>query len=100
MLPVEAVPGAAVVYQSWLRRLRIPQRFPHPDWSIADLWIAQQLLLSGLPADQVKAILRQGSPGFPRRHADPEDYLHRTLTRARTAIAAPFPARPSPDTSA
>lgn len=64
--------------------------FPHPDRSIADLWIAQQLLLSGLPAAEVKTILQQGGPGFPRHHATPEDYLHRTLTRARTAIAAAF----------
>lgn len=96
MLPDVAVPGAAALYQIWLLRLRIPQRFPHPDWSIADLWIAQQLLLSGLPAAEVKTILQQGSPGFPRRHAAPEDYLHRTLTRARTAIAAAFPARLRP----
>jgi DNA primase RepB-like protein len=91
-----AVPGADAVYQSWLHRLRIPQRFPHADWSIADLWIAQELLWSGLPAAEVKTILQQGSPGFPRRHAAPEDYLHRTLTRARTAMAAAFPARPIP----
>jgi len=100
MPPAGAVPGAAAFYQTWLQRLCIQQRFPQPDWSIADLWIAKQLLCSGLSADQVKMILRQGSPGFPRRHADPEDYLHRTLSRARTAIAAPFPARPSPHTSA
>jgi hypothetical protein len=93
-LPAVAVPGAAAIYQSWLQRLCIPQRFSHPDWSIADLWIAQQLLLSGLSADEVKTILQQGSPGFPRRHAAPEDYLHRTLRRARTAIDAAFPARP------
>lgn len=95
--PAVVVPGgAAAVYQTWLQRLRI-QRFSHPDWSIADLWIAQQLLLSGLPTGDVKTILRQGSPDFPRRHAAPEDYLHRTLTRARTAIAAAFPARPTPE---
>jgi RepB DNA-primase N-terminal domain/RepB DNA-primase C-terminal helical domain len=93
-LPAVAVPGAAAVYQSWLQRLRILQRFPHPDWSIADLWIAQQLLWSGLAVAEVRNILQQGSPGFPRHHAAPEDYLHRTLTRARTAIAAAFPARP------
>jgi hypothetical protein len=98
LLPVVA--GAAAVYQSWLQRLRIPQRFPRPDWSIVDLWIAQQLLLSGLSADQVKTILQHGSPGFPRCHAAPEDYLHRTLTRARTVIATAFPARPSPEPSA
>jgi hypothetical protein len=97
--PAGAVSGAAAVYQTWLQRLRIPQRFPHPDWSIADLWIAQQLLLSGLPAAAVKTILQQGSPDFPRRHAAPEDYLHRTIVRARTAIAAAFPARPLPEPS-
>jgi hypothetical protein len=97
-LPV-AVPDAAHIYQTWLQRLRIPQRFVHPDWSIADLWIAKQLLLAGLSAAAVKTILQQG-PGFPRRHAMPEDYLHRTLTRARTAIAAAFPARPGPEPSA
>src|SRR5215831_1831948 len=93
--PVPAAPivpaltgtGAAAVYQTWLQRLRIPQRFPHPNWSVADLWIAKHLLLSGFAVDEVKAVLRQGSPGFPRRHAAPEDYLHRTLTRARIAVA-------------
>jgi hypothetical protein len=90
------VPGAGTVYQSCLHRLGILQRFPHPDWSIADLWIAKELLRSGLPAAAVKTVLQQGSPDFPRRHADPEDYLHRTLTRALTMTAA-FPARaPSP----
>jgi hypothetical protein len=93
-LPVVAAAGAATLYQTWLRRLCLPQRFPQPDWSIADLWIAEQLLWSGLPVHEVKTILRQGSPGFPRRHADPEDYLHRTLARARTARATAFPARP------
>jgi len=97
MPPAGAVPGAAAVYQSWLQRLRIPQRFPHPDWSIADLWIAQELLRSGLPAAVVKTILQQGSPGFPRHHAVPADYLQRTLTRARTALADAFPARLIPD---
>jgi hypothetical protein len=97
-LPV-VVPDAADIYQAWLQRLRIPQRFAHPDWSIADLWITQQLLLSGLSAAEVKTILQQGSPGFPRRHAYPEDYLHRTLARARTALAAVFPARPGPEPS-
>jgi hypothetical protein len=93
-LPVVAAAGATTLYQTWLRRLCLPQRFPHLDWSIADLWIAKNLLCSGVPGDEVKTILRQGSPGFPRRHADPEDYLHRTLARARTAIATAFPARP------
>jgi hypothetical protein len=87
---------AGAVYQSWLLRLRIPQRFPHPDWSIADLWIAKELLARGIPTTDVNAILRFGSPEFPRHHPAPEDYLHRTLTRAGAEIAAPFPARPIP----
>ena len=62
---------AAAVYQTWLHRLRIPQRFPHPDWSIADLWIATELLLRDTPAEDVKTILRLASPQFPRRHANP-----------------------------
>jgi hypothetical protein len=77
-----------------LHRLHIPQRFPHPDWSIADLWIAKELLRRGASAAEVKSILRLASPQFPRHHADAEDYLRRTLTRATHDIAsAPFPAR-------
>jgi hypothetical protein len=97
--PAVAVPGAAAVYQSWLHRLGIPQRFPHTNWSIADLWIANELVLAGLSAAEVKTILQQGSPDFPRRHAAPADYLHRTLTRARTGSAVAFPARPIPERS-
>jgi hypothetical protein len=78
-----------------LNRLRIPQRFPQPDWSIADFWIAKALLRCRTPAAQVEAILRLGSPGFPRRHARPEDYLARTLQRAALqAQRARFLARP------
>ena len=102
MLPDVAVSDAAAVYQTWLYRLRIPQRFLQPDWSIADLWIAKQLLLSGFPAAAVKTILQQGSPGFPRRHADPDDYLCRTMQcaarelQAFAAFPARAPSRPKP----
>jgi hypothetical protein len=74
--------AATAIYRRWLQRLHILERFPQPDWSIADLWIAQRLLACRLPAEQVQAVLRLGSPGFPRRHSDPDDYLHRTLLRA------------------
>jgi hypothetical protein len=95
LVPEEAV----AVYQAWLSRLQIPQRFPRPDWSIADLWIAKQLLLQGVPTSRVKSVLRLASPQFPRYHADPEDYLCRTLARAARVIAvAPFPARQAPQT--
>jgi hypothetical protein len=74
--------GAAVVYQRWVQRWRIRQRFPQPDWSIVDLWLARKLLAQQTPPAQVREILRLGSPDFPRDHGDPEDYLHRTLARA------------------
>jgi len=86
--------AAIAIYSRWLHRLQIPQRFSPPDWSIADLWIAKRLLRCRFPADQVRAVLRLGSPGFPRRHADPEDYLLRTLARAARQTL-PFPARVS-----
>ena len=58
------------------------RRFPHPDWSIADKWVAKELLRRGAPPLQIHTILRLGSPGFPRRHSDPDDYLRRTLACA------------------
>lgn len=86
---------ATEMYQAWLRRLRIPQRFPQPNWSIADKWIAKELLRQGTPVAAIEALLRWGSPDFPRRHADPQDYLRRTLTRALSELAGmPFPAPP------
>jgi hypothetical protein len=86
--------GASRIYSVWLHRLRILERFPQPDWSIADKWIAKELLYRGTPAPQVAAILRDGSPGFPRRHSRPDDYLRRTLARAVHEIQArPFPGR-------
>jgi len=91
-----AVPGpvtpveATEIYQSWIRRWHIAERFPQTDWSIVDLWIARQLLSYGMSAPQVEAVLQFGSPGFPRRHASPQDYLRRTLARA----AFPRPAPP------
>ena len=84
--------GARRVYSRWLHRLQIPQRFSPPDWSIADLWIAARLLRCRIPAEQIQAVLRLGSPAFPRAHSDPEDYLRRTLARAAQQ-PAPFPAR-------
>ena len=32
-----ADPEAAHIYRSWLQRLRICERFPQPDWSIAEV---------------------------------------------------------------
>jgi hypothetical protein len=81
--------AANAIYQACMQRWHIVERFPQPDWSIVDLWVARYLLAQGTPATQVQAILRLASPDFPRRHGDPEDYLRRTLARA----AFPFPRR-------
>jgi RepB DNA-primase from phage plasmid len=81
--------GAARIYQRWTERWHIRERFPQPDWSIIDLWLARKLLAMHVSATQVEAILRLGSPNFPRHHGDPEDYLRRTLARA--ALPPPRP---------
>jgi hypothetical protein len=80
------VAQATAIYQTWMHRWQIAERFAPPDWSIVDLWIARALLAQGWPPDQVQSIVRLGSPHFPRRHTNPDDYLRRTLARA-----FPFP---------
>lgn len=84
------VDEATAIYHDCMRRWRIAQRFPQPDWSIVDLWVARHLLSRGLRAPEVQAILQLGSPQFPRRHGNPLDYLRRTLARAA------FPPRGGP----
>jgi hypothetical protein len=78
---------AIAIYQTWMRRWQIAERFASPDWSIVDLWVARALLAQAMSPNLVQDILRLASPQFPRRHTDPEDYLRRTLARA-----FPFPA--------
>jgi hypothetical protein len=78
---------AAAIYQGCVHRWRIVERFPQPDWSIVDLWVARHLLGQGTPAVRVQVILQLASPHFPRRHGDPQDYLRRTVARA--AFPAP-----------
>jgi hypothetical protein len=73
---------AIAIYRGCLQRWRIRQRFPQPDWSIVDLWVARHLVAQGTAATQIRDILRLASPQFPRGHGDPEDYLQRTLRRA------------------
>jgi len=80
---------ALTIYRGCMQRWRIQERFPQPDWSIVDLWVARHLLSQGRPALQIQAILRLASPHFPSRHGDPDDYLRRTVTRA----AFPSPGR-------
>ena len=82
------VAPAAQLYHAWLHRLRIPQRFPQTDWSIADKWVAKELLRRSVPAATVAGILQGGSPGFPRGHADPLDYLRRTIAQAGQELSA------------
>jgi RepB DNA-primase from phage plasmid len=80
---------AAELYRDCMQRWHIRDRFPQPDWSIVDLWIARRLLALGWTPTQVHQILRLSSPQFPRRHGNPDDYLRRTLARA----AFPYPRR-------
>ena len=83
MTPAES----AHIYHNCVHRWKITQRFPRPDWSIVDLWVARHLSSLGRPTARVEDIIRCGSPQFPRQHGDPHDYLRRTLARA----AFPFP---------
>jgi hypothetical protein len=73
---------AAELYQACMQRWHIRQRFPQPDWSVVDCWVARHLLRQQWTPAQVREILRLASPQFPRRHGDPDDYLHRTVARA------------------
>jgi len=88
--PAITVDQATAIYQECMQRWRIAQRFSPPDWSIVDLWVARHLLSQGMPAPKVQAVLQLGSPQFPRRHGNPQDYLHRTVARAA------FPPRRGP----
>jgi hypothetical protein len=80
--PDTATAYAGAIYRGCMQRWRIADRFPQPDWSIVDLWVARYLLSQGTPAPQIETILRLASPHFPRRHPHPDDYLRRTLARA------------------
>src|SRR5215472_1265873 len=88
--PAITVAQAKAIYHDYMQRWRIAQRFSPPDWSIVDLWVARHLLRQGMPAPKVQAVLQLGSPQFPRRHGNPQDYLHRTVARAA------FPPRKAP----
>ena len=81
---------AMEIYQDCMERWHVRDRFPQPDWSIVDLWIARRLLARHWTPAQVHEILRLASPQFPRRHGDPDDYLRRTVARA----AFPHPRLP------
>jgi len=85
--PNIAAAQAAAIYRGCMQRWRIVDRFPQPDWSIVDLWVARYLLSRGTPVPRVETILRLASPHFPRHHPHPDDYLRRTLARA--AFPAP-----------
>jgi hypothetical protein len=73
---------AITIYRGCMERWHILERFPQPDWSIVDLWVARYLLYQGQPAPRIQTILQLASPHFPRRHGDPDGYLRRTVARA------------------
>ena len=80
---------ATQLYQACMERWHIPQRFPQPDWSVVDYWVARHLLRQRWAPAQMREILRLASPHFPRRHGDPDDYLHRTVARAAFPSSPP-----------
>jgi hypothetical protein len=77
-----SITASGAAYRDCVRRWRIAERFASPDWSIVDLRVARHLLRRGLPLAEVVAVLQLGSPQFPRRHGNSNDYLRRTLARA------------------
>jgi hypothetical protein len=79
--------STVALYQQCFEDLELRERFAAPDWSIVDYRVARRLLASGCGAAQVSEILRQGSPGFPRRHPKPDDYLRRTVQAAASDLA-------------
>ena len=81
---------ATEIYQGLMQRWHVRERFPQPDWSIVDWWVARYLLGQRWAPAQVQEILRLASPEFPRHHGSPDDYLRRTVARA----AFPAPRRP------
>ena len=90
-VPADIAASAAIeIYRGCVERWRICERFPQPDWSVVDWWVARHLLRQRWTPAQVQEILRLASPHFPRRHGNPDDYLRRTVARA----AFPFPPRP------
>jgi hypothetical protein len=76
----DPVPTALPHYRHWLAGAGVRQ--PVTDWSVADYRVARSLLQAGFCGEVVGAVLRGGSPGFPRRHPEPEDYLRRTVSKA------------------
>jgi hypothetical protein len=83
-----AEPCISSLYHQCLHILGLPERFPTPDWSVADYRVARCLFQQGYHATQVTDVLRLGSPGFPRRHPKPEDYLRRTVGAALASLGA------------
>jgi hypothetical protein len=73
---------ATEIYQGLIERWHIRERFPQPDWSIVDWWVARYLLGQRWAPALVQGILRLASPEFPRHHGNPDDYLRRTVARA------------------
>jgi hypothetical protein len=88
--------ASSPLYQQCLDDLRLRQRFPALDWSIADYRVARLLLRHRWAADRVAELLRQGSPGFPRRHSQPDDYLRRTIRAAAASLDPVFFRAPIP----
>jgi len=80
------IADAPSLYQRALQAQRLLEHFPQPNWSIADYRVARWLLQRDFSTAGVAEVLRQQSPGFPRSHPRPEDYLRRTVRAAMASL--------------
>ena len=65
-------------------RVAHPPALPPARLERRDYRVARHLLRQRWTPAQVREILGLASPHFPRRHANPDDYLRRTVARADT----------------
>ena len=95
---------ATAIYQSCLQRWHIRERFPQPDWSIVDLWVAKHLLSLGKPAVQIQAVLRLPTPSHAQRFPPQRPLCARIMIQpprhASAALVRTLPAAGSPAPSA
>ena len=62
---------ARQIYQAWMRRWQIARRFPQPDWSIVDLWVARALLAQGRSPARVASHSAAGQSAISSWPRDP-----------------------------
>jgi len=75
---------ASAIYQTWMQRWHIAERFRPPDWSVVDLWVAR-----ALRAKACRSIKSESSS-----NGEAHNFLAATAI-PRTTCAAPWPAQVS-----